>query len=246
MKSKIAWMAALTILLGLTLGALQVQADQWDKKTILTVGETIQIPGATLTPGKYVFRLMDSSANRHIVQVFDEDQAHILATILAIPNYRLRPTGHSEFGFWEMPQGTPPALRSWFYPGDNFGQEFSYPKSEATQLAALTHEEVPALSEDEEVKLSAKPEPAAEPQPEPQPVVHPEPEPEHPTVIAQANPPSAEYREPPSTASSADQRRTPAAPAHLPGTASSFPLIGVLGGVCLGMAVVFRRLKSVC
>src|SRR6267143_810852 len=116
MKGKKIWMASLAILLCISLRALQVQADQWNKRTILTVRETIQIPGATLTPGKYVFRLMDSSSNRHIVQVFNEEQDHVLTTILAIPNYRLKPTGDSEFGFWEMPQVSPPALRSWFYP----------------------------------------------------------------------------------------------------------------------------------
>lgn len=32
-----------------------------------------------------------------------------------------------------------------FYPGDNFGQEFVYPKQQAIELAAATNEPVPAL-----------------------------------------------------------------------------------------------------
>jgi hypothetical protein len=242
MKGKMAWIAALVLVLGVTVWALQIQADQWDKKTILTVGETIQIPGATLTPGKYVFRLMDSGANRHIVQVFNEDQDHILATILAIPNYRLRPSGHSEFGFWETPQGTPPALRSWFYPGDNFGQEFSYPKSEAVQLSALTHQEVPTLSEEDEAKLHqqivATPTPPAEPQRQSreQEQRQPEERTAEPTTTAQATPSPTEYPKPP--ASSAEQR-TPT-PTKLPSTAGSLPLIGLLGVGSLGIASLFR------
>jgi len=243
MKGKIAWMAVLIVVLGATVWALQIQADQWDKKTILTVGETIQIPGATLTPGKYVFRLMDSSSNRHIVQVFNEDQDHILATILAIPNYRLRPKGHSEFGFWEMPQGVPPALRSWFYPGDNFGQEFAYPKSEAIQLSAVTHQEVPNLSEEDEGRLHQQIVTSpAEPQPEQPKVEQREPEPEQhseSTTIAQATPPPAEYSQAP-----AEERRTPPPPTRLPKTASSLPLIGLLGGLCLGLATLLRRLSA--
>jgi hypothetical protein len=133
------------ITLGALLFALSTQADQWNKKTIMTINESIQIPGATLTPGKYVFRLMDSPANRHIVQVFNEDETQLITTILAIPNSRVRPTGETEFGFWEMPQGSPPALRSWFYPGDNFGQEFAYPKSEATKIAAATNQPVQSI-----------------------------------------------------------------------------------------------------
>jgi len=243
-------MAALAMLLCISLRPLQIQADQWDKKTILTVKETIQIPGATLTPGKYVFRLHDSSSNRHIVQVFNEDQNHVLTTILAIPNYRLKPTGDSEFGFWEMPQGSPPALRSWFYPGDNFGQEFAYPKSEATQLAAITHQNVPSLSEEEQAKFNQEVEspPAAEPKPEvQQPRASSEPRPAEPTTTAQVAP--REYPKAPSTVGSADQTRTPtpvhtAVPAKLPGTASSLPLIGLLGFGCLAVASVFRRLRS--
>ena len=59
--------------LGVGIVALNVKADAWNKKTIITITEPMQIPGATLTPGKYVFKLMNSSSNRHIVQVFNED-----------------------------------------------------------------------------------------------------------------------------------------------------------------------------
>ena len=67
MKAKKAWISALAIVLLIGLKAFKTEADEWDKKTILTVRETIQIPGATLTPGKYLFRLMDSNSDRHIV-----------------------------------------------------------------------------------------------------------------------------------------------------------------------------------
>jgi hypothetical protein len=250
MKGKKIWMAALAILLCISLRALQIQGDQWNKKTILTVKETIQIPGATLTPGRYVFRLHDSSSNRHIVQVFNEQENHVLTTIVAIPNYRLKPTGDSEFGFWEMPQGSPPALRSWFYPGDNFGQEFAYPKSEATQLAAVTHQNVPSLSDEEQATFNqeAKSTPAAELRPEqPRSEASSEPRPVEPSTTAQVTP--REYPKAPSTVSSADQTRTPtpvhtAVPAKLPGTASSLPLIGLLGCGSLVVGSVFRRLRS--
>src|SRR5258708_20652884 len=112
-----------------------VRADAWNKKTILTVTQAIQVPNKVLEPGQYVFKLADSQSDRHIVQIFNGDESHIITTILAMPNYRLRPTGKSQFTFWETPAGEPPALRAWFYPGDNFGQEFRY---RPTQLAKLT------------------------------------------------------------------------------------------------------------
>jgi hypothetical protein len=136
----------LGIMLSIASWAPNSRADEWNKKTIVTVYETMQIPGGVvLTPGVYVFRLMDSSSNRNIVQVFNERENRVLATIMAIPKYRVRPSGESEFSFWEMPKDTPPALRSWFYPGDNLGQEFAYPKSEAIQFSDETQREMPFI-----------------------------------------------------------------------------------------------------
>jgi hypothetical protein len=129
-----------------------LQADAWDKRTVLTVTEPLQVPSCctpdhtvTLQPGEYVILLVDSLADRHIVRVFDKDQKNVITTILAIPNYRLQPTGKSVFQLWEVPEGQPKALRAWFYPGDNFGQEFAYPKQKAAQIAALVKIPVPAI-----------------------------------------------------------------------------------------------------
>src|SRR6202051_1172289 len=112
------------------------KADEWNKRTIMTVNKTIQPPTVVLQPGTYTFKLLDSQSDRHIVQVFDKDGMHLIQTVLAIPNYRLTPTGHSSFTFWEVPAGQPPAMRAWFFPGDNFGQEFVYPKGMSTQIAS--------------------------------------------------------------------------------------------------------------
>src|SRR5579862_8163938 len=114
--------------------SMPAQADQWDKRTILTVDQPIQVTETLLEPGQYVLKLANSDSDRHIVQIFNSDQTRIIDTVLAIPNYRLEPTGHSRFAFWETPPGSAKALRAWFYPGDNFGQEFRYPR----HLAMLT------------------------------------------------------------------------------------------------------------
>lgn len=132
--------------------AVQSNADDKTKKTVITVSEPMRIPGATLQPGKYLFKLVDSLSDRHIVRVTNEDETQVIATILAIPNYRLEVTGDSEFQMWEVPAGQPAALRAWFYPGDNFGQEFAYPKGEATTIAT----NVPTVSDEMAAKLSAQ------------------------------------------------------------------------------------------
>ncbi len=80
-----------------------------------------------LEPGKYMFKLANS--DRHIVQIFTSDRSHLIDTIFAIPNYRLQVSADPQFTFWETPSGKVSALKAWFYPGDNFGQEFRYPKN---------------------------------------------------------------------------------------------------------------------
>jgi hypothetical protein len=144
-------LAAFAGLISLAL-APTVQADSWNKKTVLTVNERIQLPSCCtpdhtviLEPGEYVLLLVDSMSDRHIVRVFDKDQQHVITTILAIPNYRLQPTGNTVLQYWEVPVGQPPALRAWFYPGDNFGQEFAYAKPKAVEIAAFVKAPVPAI-----------------------------------------------------------------------------------------------------
>ena len=152
-------------LLGVALSP-SARADEWNKKTVMTVNEPIQVPNKVLPAGTYVIKLLDSPSDRHIVQIFNADETQLQTTILAIPNYRLQPTGKTVFSFWETPPGQPKALRAWFYPGDNFGQEFAYPKSAAVQIAAVSHQQVPTTEATQPAEL-----PKAEvtqTQPEPQ------------------------------------------------------------------------------
>ena len=121
------------------------RADTWDKKTVVTFNQAVEVPGKVLPAGTYTFKLLDSPSDRHIVQIFDADGMHIIATILAINNYRLEPTGETVMKFSERPGDSPEALRAWFYPGDNFGQEFVYPKVRAIQLAQVAKVIVPAV-----------------------------------------------------------------------------------------------------
>jgi LPXTG-motif cell wall-anchored protein len=197
----------------------RAQADEWDKMTLVTVHEPIIAGNKVLQPGTYVWKLLDSSSDRHIVQIFDKDQRHIEETILAIPNYRLQPTGKTSFAFYETPAGVPKAVRAWFYPGDNFGQEFTFPKKLVAQLAAAVP--VPAAYHPAPVAApeptpTPAPAPAAEPQPAPEPTPAPTPAPE-----AQPAP--------------AEPAPTPA-PQSLPHTASNSPLIALLGLVSLSSA----------
>ena len=102
------------------------RADTWDKKTIVTFGDAVEIPGQVLPAGTYVFKLANSLSDRRIVQIWNEGENQLLATILAVPNYRLDSPDKPIFEFDERPGDSPMALHSWFFPGDNTGQEFVY------------------------------------------------------------------------------------------------------------------------
>ena len=107
----------------------------------MTFSGPVEIPGVHLTgygvlpAGTYVFKLLDSQSDRHIVQIFSQDEKTVYATILAIPNYRLKATDKTVITFSERPAGEPEALRAWFYPGKNWGDEFVYPKARAMEMA---------------------------------------------------------------------------------------------------------------
>lgn len=129
------------------MAAPSVRADQWDKKTILTFSGPVQIPGATLPAGSYVFKLADLSGNRHVVQVFDKDQKKIFATLLAIPNDRMEASDDPVVMFAERPAGSPQAVKVWYYPGERIGNEFVYPKSMAVKIAKANHTSVLAMDD---------------------------------------------------------------------------------------------------
>jgi flagellar biosynthesis GTPase FlhF len=138
----------------LALVSTAVFADEWDKRTTLTVNETVEIPGATLEPGKYIVTLVDSQSNRHIVRFLNEEEDEVLATIMALPNERMERSGETEFEFYETPAGQPPALKAWFYPGDVIGQEFAYPEDRATELSEITNQQVAQISEEDWAALA--------------------------------------------------------------------------------------------
>jgi len=113
------------MLLGATFFVPRVQADESDKKTIMTVNEPIQVPGKVLPAGTYVLKLPDSN-DRTLVAIYSADGRHLITTIQGIPDYRTETPSETLLQVEERPDGGPEALKAWFYPGDNFGVEFVY------------------------------------------------------------------------------------------------------------------------
>lgn len=223
------------------------QADAWNRKTVVTFSGPVEIPGVhaagwgVLPAGTYVFKILDSLTDRHIVQIFNKEETKIYATILAIPNYRLKATDKTVMTFAERSAGEPEALRAWFYPGRNWGEEFVYPKSRAIALAKSTNTPVlytpvelpvevstPSSKAYEPVVVELKRAPVMAIQPSGQDV-----------VIAEVvtPPPAAELvAEPEVVASTAG--------AELPATGSDLPLIALLGIMALASGLTMRAIAK--
>jgi LPXTG-motif cell wall-anchored protein len=209
--------------------APNAKADQFDRKTLVTFSGPVEVPGVgaqVLPAGTYIFKVLDSPSDRHIVQILSRDGNHVFTTILAIPNFRLKTTDKTVITFRERPAGEPEALKAWFYPGREWGDQFVYDKPTAMLLAKETNETVlwtPAILADAPAEaLNAAPVEAVNPNGE---TVDTGLVVEAPPVIASAVAPTG----------------------SLPKTASDLSLIGLVGLLSLGggfLLFTFSKLKS--
>ena len=226
------------------------KADEWNKKTTITFSEPVEIPGVhlqgwgVLPAGTYVFKLLDSKSDRHIVQIFNQDETTVYATILAIPNYRLKATDKTVITFNEGIRDRPEAIRAWFYPGANWGEEFVYPKSKAVELAQVTKLPVLAVVTEVPLEVSKPEEPAVVAELQTAPVMAVQPTGEVVELNAVVTPPpTAELPVAPAVvAEAAVSSQLPAE--TLPDTASSLPLIALCGLLTLGGALVLRPARN--
>jgi len=214
------------------------KADDWNRKTVITFSGPVEIPGvhrtgfAVLPAGTYVFKILNSQSDRHIVQIFSKDELTVYATILAIPNYRLKATDKTVMTFRERPAGQPEALRAWFYPGRNWGEEFVYPKTKAIEIAKTTQVAVLATTADLKLEVEKPEEAAVVAQLQQAPLIAVRPSGEEVALAEVVQAPPAEVLVAENT---------------LPHTASSLPLIALMGLMALCGAFVVgafaRRLQ---
>jgi hypothetical protein len=106
-----------------------------DRRVYFTFNSPVTLPGKTLPPGKYMFRFADPETGGRVMQVLSADGTKVYGTFLTIPAERPTPPEEAEVRMMETASNAPPAIRTWWYPGDTIGREFIYPKSHARQLA---------------------------------------------------------------------------------------------------------------
>lgn len=188
---------------------LLAQGTPVQRTTKLTITEPTEISGTVLQPGTYMIRVRDFKAGKIQVQVTDEKDKAIFATVTAMRMRRNLDTNQQQSEQTEFTYTTAnghPALHTWFYPGDEWGEEFTTGK--ATWVAESRVETVaePAVqTETKTVAVASTPAPA-------------------PALVAENNAPAPEP--------------TPA-PAELPRTGSNLPLVGLIGlGALAGAAAL--------
>ena len=157
---------------------LQARAAEPVKQTPFSINDPFEIPSMILEPGRYVFRLVEREPQRNVLDVFETvqlwtgDETRLISTLLTMPNYDQPTTDKTVFAFFERGPKQPKALRIWFAPGRNYGQEFVYPKLQAVELAKSVGRAVlslpPELPGDLGKLASAAPQPSpAAPAPPP-------------------------------------------------------------------------------
>lgn len=208
-------------LMGILIAPL-IQADPLYKRTEVTFSAPVEIPGMVLPAGTYVMKLLDPYMERNVVRFYNKQENHMYAMAFAIPDYRLVPTDHTVITFEERAHNSPQAIKEWFPAGDNWGEEFVYPKAHPV-VAEAPAPSIPIASAP---KAPLAPAPAAQVQPSTPRVETAQVE------IAQAQPAPAPT---PAAAPAPEQ------PKELPKTASDLPLAASCGAALVIAGAFLRR-----
>jgi hypothetical protein len=240
--------AMVLAVLAVLAGRVTAQQINTNDKTFMTFTAAVEMPGVTLQPGTYVFRLADSPT-RNVVQVLDEGEKNILGQWTFVQADRPRVTEETVVMFRETREGSTPAVQFWYFPGEKIGKEFIYPKDQAERIAARTGAKVRSDGVIEgsiaDVKVAEASPAPAEPAAEPVAVAEPAPEP---AVVAEVQSPAPEPAPAPVVEESRVAAQAPSesrpvgtsGQSELPRTASPLMLSGLLGLLSLAGAASLR------
>jgi hypothetical protein len=125
--------SVLVVLVGAASGASAFTSTS-DKRTYFTFNQPVALPGVTLPPGTYMFRLADDTTSRKVIQIANKQGTESFAMLHTMPVTRADVPREPEIRFMETASGAPVAVRAWWKDGERTGYEFIYSKEE---LAAL-------------------------------------------------------------------------------------------------------------
>jgi hypothetical protein len=120
-------------------------AEQWFKKSVITLTDLSEVPGMVVEPGTYVLKADEQSAfSRTTIELLNQDETLTLTTFVAVADHRQRPDYDTVFSYFPGVTNGPKPIQTWFYPGDMNGYEFVYPKARAKEIAQVTQDHVMA------------------------------------------------------------------------------------------------------
>lgn len=105
-------------------------------QTTVEFSSVTRLPGLTLQPGKYLFRLGDSVEKQRIVEVYNADGSKKIATLLTVDFATPRSGDKTTIIFDKT---NPPVVRAWYFPGDPIGREFVYTDAEGRMIFATAN-----------------------------------------------------------------------------------------------------------
>ena len=108
-----------------------------------------------------MFQVAHPSSTQQVVQIWDENRAQLFTTTITVPASRSEAADDVIVTFRSTPEGDPPAIKSWFYPGETAGHQFVYPEEQARQIARTSRELVLSGDIDPDHPESAGAEPFA-------------------------------------------------------------------------------------
>lgn len=136
-RVKVLATALVLAVLAVMAGRVTAQQTNTTERTFLTFSSAVEMPGVTLQPGTYVFKLADTPT-RNVVQVWDQDEKNMIGHWTFVQAERPQVTEENVVMFRETAEGTTPAVQFWYFPGEKVGKEFIYPKDQAERIAART------------------------------------------------------------------------------------------------------------
>jgi hypothetical protein len=130
------------LLIGMSVVALcatSAVAQTIDKKVYFTFSGPVEIPGATLPAGKYLFHLADPDSGRQVLQVQSADGKKVYGMFFSMPVQRPTAPDEAEVRFMETASGSPAVISTLWYAGERTGRELIYPREQAIRIAKTTN-----------------------------------------------------------------------------------------------------------
>lgn len=186
-----------------------------ERKAVIAIQSPMEIPGSVLQPGSYVFKQSGAQNGWTIVQIYNESESTLVTTVIAYPNSKLTSNGDTVMTY-SAPGSNGQVLEAVTFPGDTAPDQFAYPAAEADRIGSANRVRIPSTGTNDA----------------------------YPSSLPDA---ASSWSAPVTGAVSAAQPMTASnatADATLPQTASSVPLIGLVGISALAGLLALRKLGT--